>query len=111
MAKKSKSMSLRASRGIKAKSRKWVTDLRMPGSSKASSACGGKAARATARAGSARGPSSPHSLGVLALAQLLGGQGDLMGPAPAEQVDGADRRSVESLQGMAGDVRAGELVA
>ena len=50
-----------------AKSRKWVTDLRWPGSSRASSSTGGKSSRSTLGAAFSRWPSSPSSFGVIAI--------------------------------------------
>ena len=100
MAKKSKWIDLGLSRGSPAKSRKWVTDLRIPGSSRASSASGREIGEVDPRR---------RRLEMAELAELLGSHRDLVRPAPAEHVDGADRRVLQRLERPPDDVGAGEL--
>ena len=67
LAKKSKRMRLRLPPGRPANSRRWLTDLRSPGSSSESSIAGGKSSGSTSGTASARWPSSPSSFGVIAI--------------------------------------------
>ena len=83
-----------------ANSRRWVTDLRWPGSSRGVVELRREIAEIDLR---------HRRLEMAELAELLGRHRDLVRPAPAEHVDGRGSRVAERAEGMGDDVRADEL--
>ena len=94
--------SARMCSGVAAKARKWLTDLRRPGSRIASSSGAGRSAGATCGEARSSSPSSPSSLGVIMI---------WCGPRRPRITIRSIREASSAVERMGDDVAAGELGA